>query len=168
MKGNRPRTKFPSATTCADYTFRQRFRVPAPKAFRWCIDFEPYDWVRGGGHGSRKVVWVTPRTVILDDVTPSASGRRVRKVRLVQVYPEDRRWVSTHIVGPAVHSQFRYRIVPDGPNASALVFEGRELRWSGPRLSDAENRRLARRLGANDAALWKRFAKAMESDPDLR
>jgi len=167
MKGSAPRAKFPAATTCADYTFRQRFRVPAAKAFRWCIDFEPYDWILSGGHGSRKVTWVTPRTVILDDETPSTAGRRVRKVRLVQVYPEDRRWVSTHVLGPALHSQFRYRIVPDGPSASALIFEGRELRWTGPVLSEAANRALARRLCANDSRLWKRFAKEMESDPSL-
>jgi len=158
------RARSPGATACAEYSFRQRFRVPAAWAFRWCIDFTPYDWGRSAGHGSRKVTWVAPRTVVLDDTFPTADGGRVRKVKLVQVYPETRSWVSTHIVGPNHHSQFRYAIVPDGPRASAIRFEGRDLRWQGSPLSPAETRKLAKRLRDEDAELWKRFAVEMERD----
>lgn len=164
MKAKTTGPKAPGAAACADYSFRQRFRVPAPWAFRWCIDFTPYDWATSGGHGSRKVVWVAPETVVLDDTFPAPGGGRVRKVKLVQVYPRLRSWVSTHIVGPNHHSQFRYSIVPDGPNASALLFEGRELRWHGPPLTAAATRRLAKRLRTEDAGLWKRFAIEMERD----
>jgi len=152
------------APACAEYSFRQRFRVPTAWAFRWCIDFTPYDWKHSGGHGSRKVTWLAPRTVVLDDTFPARGGGRVRKVKLVQVYPETRSWVSTHIVGPNHHSQFRYAIVRDGTNGSALRFEGRDIRWQGPPLSAAANRALARRLRNEDAALWKRFAVEMERD----
>ena len=88
---NRPGPPRPArATACAEYSFRQRFRVPAPWAFRWCIDFLPYDWKTGGVHGSRRVLWLAPRTVLLDDTFPAPGGRRLRKVKLVQIYPRAR------------------------------------------------------------------------------
>ena len=169
MKGPRQaRSRSESASASADYAFRQRFRVPAPWAFRWCIDFTPYDWAASGGRGSRTVLWTSARTVLLDDEFPAPRGRRIRKVKLVQVYPRARYWVSTHIEGPNHHSQFRYTIRPDGPNASVLLFEGREIRWSGPALSPAATRRLSERLRKEDAGLWKRFAVEMERDFSAR
>jgi len=156
------------STACLDYAFRQRFRLPAPKALRWCLDFSPEDVALSGGHLSRRVTWTSPRTVTLDDRFQKPNGERIRKVKLVQIYPETRSWVSTHIAGPNRHSQFRYRIVPDGANASALIFEGRELRWQGPTLNAAATRRLARRLCREDSGAWKGFAAAMESDSTLR
>ncbi|HKN06239.1 MAG TPA: hypothetical protein VJ021_01355 [Thermoplasmata archaeon] len=152
------------ATAAAEYSFRQRFRVPAPAAFRWCIDFIPYDWASSGGHGSRKVVWMSSRTVVLDDEFPASGNRRIRKVKLVQIYPRAKHWVSTHIVGPNHYSQFRYTILPDGAKASFLLFEGRDLRWSGAPLSPAANRQLTERLRTEDGTLWKRFAVEMERD----
>ena len=151
-------------TACAEYSFRQRFRVPAAWAFRWCIDYTPYRWGKSQLEGSRTIAWVGPRTVVLDDIVPAPRGRRARKVKMVQVYPETRSWVSTHVAGPRLNSQFRYRIEAEGRNASALVFDGRELRWDGPRLSAAANRRLAKELRADDADLWKRFAVEMERE----
>jgi len=164
MAAKPSRSRSPTATACAEYSFRQRFRVPPDAAFRWCIDFEPYDAKHSGGHGSRKVTWVAPRTVVLDDVFPAPGGKRVRKVKAVQVYPETRSWVSTHILGPNHHSQFRYRIEPDGRKGSALVFEGRDIRWHGPKLSPAAERKLSGRLRDEDSALWKEFASLMERD----
>jgi len=168
MTGRRTRAREPGATACADYTFRQRFRVPVPNAYRWCLDFSPNDVAYSRAHLSRKVVWLSPHTVLLDDRFPGPGGRRVRKVKLVQIYPTTRTWVSTHIAGPNRLSQFRYRIVPDGRNASALVFEGRELRWEGPVLSPAAGRRLARRLRKEDSGLWKKYAVEMERDLTVR
>lgn len=164
MRSNASRPKLPEAHAVADYTFRQRFRVPAARAFRWCLEFTPEDLADPPENGRRKVGWISPQTVVLDDSFPGTRGRRVRKVKLVQIYPESQSWVSTHFIGPRRHSQFRYRIVPDGASASALIFEGRELRWDGPKLSPSENRRLAKRLCAEDAALWKSFALKMERD----
>ncbi len=71
--------------------------------------------------------------------------------------------MSTHIAGPRLHSQFRYAIRPVGVGASELEFRGRELRWDRP--YDARERRaLARALRREDAALWRRFARALEAD----
>jgi hypothetical protein len=167
MKGQTARRRVvrpDRATACAEYSFRQRFRVPAPFAFRWCIDFTEYDWAGSKGKGSRRVLWLSPRTVVLDDEFPAPHGRRIRKVKLVQVYPRAKHWVSTHIEGPSHYSQFRYTILPSGPNASSLLFEGRDLRWSGIPLPPAQARRLTRRLRTEDSGLWKRFAVEMERD----
>lgn len=164
VRKSRPPSRPSRATACAEYSFRQRFRVPAADAFRWCIDFVPYPWTAGGRHGSRKVVWLAPNTVLLDDTFPAPGGGRVRKVKLVQVYPRSRSWVSNHVVGPNRHSQFRYAILRDGPNASHLLFEGREMRWQGPVLTPAEVRRLAARLRGEDSQLWKEFAAEMEAE----
>jgi len=154
----------PAATAVAEYSFRQRFRVPAAWAFRWCIDYTPEDWAISGGHGTRKVLWLSATTVVLEDTSVLPTGRRVRKVRLVQVYPRTQSWVNTHIDGPNLYSQFHYSISSDGPRRSVLRFEGRELRWRGPRLSPAATRTLAARLREEDAGLWKRYAAAMERE----
>jgi hypothetical protein len=152
------------ATALADYAFRQRFRVPAEWAFRWCIDYAPDDWASAPTPGTRRVRWLSERTVRLEDTFPASGGGTVRKVKLVQVYPEQKSWVSNHIVSPNLHSQFRYSISPDGPSASVLRFEGRELHWTGPRLSAAENARLSRTLRTEDSAEWRRLAAEMERD----
>ena len=164
MRTRSSRSKSAGASACSDYTFRQRFRVPAEAAFRWCIDFTPEDWKRLGEKGTRKVTWLTGRTVLLDDSYPAPKGSRVRKRRIVQIYPETRQWVSTHVSGPNLHSQFRYTIVEEGANASSILFEGRELRWRGSALRAAAQRRLSRELRAADSGLWRQFAAQMERD----
>jgi len=169
MPAKRSSSKVPdAATACLDYEFRQRFRVPAAKSFRWCLDFSPNDVALSAGHVSRAVTWTSPRTLILDDRFQKPNGERVHKVKLVQVYPENRSWVSTHIAGPMRHSQFRYQIVPDGANASALIFQGRELRWQGRKLTAAATRKLAQQVCREDSGSWQEFAAAMESDPSVR
>ncbi|MCI4322561.1 MAG: hypothetical protein L3K03_00815 [Thermoplasmata archaeon] len=158
---SRPR---PPPSSCSEYSFQQRFRVPAPWAFRWCVDFAPEDWTLAGGNGARHVHWLTPRTAILDDSFPGSGARRIRKRKLVHVYPRSRSWVGTHLTGPNFHSQFRYSIVPDGPAASVLRFEGRDIRWEGAPLGPPQERRVTDRIRTEDAALWKRLARVMERD----
>jgi len=152
------------ATACAEYWFRQRFHVPAAWAFRWCIDFTPYDGSTSEDRGFRAVQWLSPRTVLLDDSFPVSGGGQARKVKLVQIYADQRRWVATHIDGPKRFSQFRYSISAVGPKASALLFEGRELSWDGRPLSAAANQRLGRRLRTEDAHEWRRLGAEMELD----
>jgi hypothetical protein len=93
---------------------------------------------------------------------PMESG--VTKVRIVQLYPETLSWVSTHVAGPCLHSQFRYSISPIGRRASVLTFQGREIRWEAWPSSAEELRRLRSRLRTADAMLWRRFAQAMAKD----
>jgi len=164
MPARKRRTKRGQTTACADYSFRQRFRVPASFAFAWCVDYRPDDFNRVGIPGTRTIEWIGPTTVVLDDGRSGTDGRSVHKVRMVQVYPERYQWINTHVGGPRVHSQFRYTISPDSSKSSVLLFEGRELRWDGRRLSAAANARLARELRDEDAALWKKLAAWMERD----
>lgn len=167
MKRRSPTRRAPStprATARSEYSFRQRFRVPAEWAFRWCIDYTPNDMATPPINGSREVRWRSDRTVELHDTFPAPRGARIRKVKLVQVYPDERHWVSTHIEGPNLHSQFRYTILPTGPNASVLQYRGRDLGWSGRPLSPKENVRRTKRLRNEDAAEWRRLAAAMEND----
>lgn len=163
-----PKRKGAGPTARGEYVFRQRFRVPADWAFRWCISYTPDDLKGRVGNVSRKVRWIGPQTVVLDDAYRGPRGRKIRKVRMVQIYPESRHWVSTHIAGPALHSQFRYTILDRGRNASALLFEGRDLRWSGPKLSAAQNRSFSKQLLREDAGLWKEFAKEIEREYSQR
>jgi len=147
-----------------DYSFRQRFPVPAEKAFRWCVDYSPDDRALGGVGGTRNVTWLTSTTVLLEDTVPVSGGRPLHKTKLVHIYPKRRTWVNTHLSGPNHHSQFRYEIIPDGPNASVLLYQGRELRWTGIPRDATSTRALAKRLREEDAAMWKRFAAVMAHD----
>lgn len=151
----------------AEYSFRQRFRVPADWAFRWCTDFTPDDWKYSAvleRPGSRKVTRLSPRTILLDDRFPGARGRPVRKLKLVQIFPRTRSWVSTHLVGPNHYSQFWYYISPAGEGSSRILFVGRELRWEGQSLAPASAAKLTAGIRSEDAQLWKRFASEMERE----
>lgn len=154
----------PRASARIDYAFRTRFRVPAAWAFRWCIDYSPNDMASFPNYGTRRVRWLSDRTVELHDSYRLADGRWVPKVKLVQIYPEERRWVSNHVEGPNHHSQFRYRVSAQGPRASILLFQGRELHWGGRPLSATAVARLARQLRSEDSEFWRRLAAAMEQD----
>ena len=151
-------------TARGEYVFRQRFRAPADWVFRWCTTFTPTDLKAREGNLSRTVEWLGPNTVRLDDVFRGPRGRRIRKVKMVQIYPDARHWVSTHIAGPALHSQFRYTVLKNGRSSSSLLFEGRDLRWSGPKLSAAQNRAFSQQLCREDADLWKHFARDIARD----
>jgi hypothetical protein len=147
-----------------DYRFRQRFRVPARPAFEWATDFAASDWELAGLRGRREVERVSPTMMRLTDRVIDARETGVTKVRVVQLYPTQLSWVSTHVAGPCRHSQFRYSIAAAGPASSVLTFQGREIRWQPRRSGAAEIERLQRELRAADAGLWRTFAKAMERE----
>jgi hypothetical protein len=142
------------------YHFSQRFTVSAQKAFKWCTDFDPQDHALMGEEGvARHVTRITDGTIILKDVFHSATGT-VEKEKLVQLYPDQLSWVSTHLTGPNKYSQFLYRISPEGKEASILDFTGLHLDYDGK--GDAHS--LAVRLRREDADAWKLLAKAMSKE----
>lgn len=157
----RPRGR-PSAVI--EYRFRQRFRVPARFAFAWATEYTPSDWRLAGIPGRRAVERLSPTMVRLTDRVPDSQGPGVTKVRVVQLYPGELGWVSTHVSGPCVHSQFRYAITATGPGESQLTFRGREIRWEARESGAAEVARLRSELRSEDVALWRNFARAMEAD----
>ena len=143
------------------YRFQQSFRVPARAAFGWCTDFGPADGPLLSKGTVRSVRRLTDDTLILTDTT-RPRGRRLRIQRLVRIDPVHLAWTNTHLDGPYRHSQYWYRIVPDGPGRSHLEFDGLRLVHSarpGSATVQAERER------QSDARTWReRLAPALERD----
>lgn len=142
------------------YHFKQRFAVPARQAFQWCTSYDPKDHELMGDKGAERVIIpVAEGTTMLQDTFPSANGK-VEKKKLVQLYPDQLTWVSTHLTGPNQYSQFFYRISSESKESSVLEFIGIHMDYQGG--TDAEV--LAKKLCREDAYAWKLLAKAMEKD----
>ncbi|MGA2683090.1 MAG: hypothetical protein ABSF44_14970 [Candidatus Bathyarchaeia archaeon] len=142
------------------YHFTQRFAVSAQKVFEWCTDFGPNDHALMGEVGvERQVTSIADGTMILKDIFHTATGV-VEKEKLVQLYPDQLAWVSTHLTGPNKYSQFLYRISADGKEASILDFTGLHLDYQ----EDADIKLLAQKLCLEDAAAWKLLARAMKKE----
>jgi hypothetical protein len=147
-----------------EYGFRQRFRVPASAAYAWATDFSEADWELAGIDGRRKVERLSREVVRLTDTIRYSAGGNPVKTRLVHLYPSERSWVSTHISGERIHSQFRYSVRASGPRASYLVFQGRELQWRRRPYGRKDASRVTAELRSADASLWRRFAHAMNAE----
>jgi hypothetical protein len=146
------------------YGFRQPFHASAERAFAWCVDFRASDAVLFEDGRSRGVRRVAPDTVLMTDVPARGSGRP-RITRLVRIFPEERAWTNTHLTGPFRHSQFWYRIEPDGPRRSHLEFRGLKLERRQRSTPAATVARLARAEGRSDAATWRtQLGPALDRD----
>ncbi len=146
------------------YRFRQPFRAPAKAAYAWCTDFRPSDAEIFGDRRLRSVRVLAADAVVMTDVT-YPSGRRTRIQRLVRLFPEELSWTNTHLNGPYRHSQFWYRIVPDGPRRSHLEFSGLKIETHARPLSAREVGRLAAANRRSDAATWsRRLGPALDQD----
>ncbi len=152
------------AILTAQYRFRQRFRVPAAQAFRWCVDFGPADLALEGTRGRRRVRRIADDLVILSDTFLRPAGPPLVKTKLVRIRTSQMSWTSTHLTGPNRFSQFWYRIVPDGPRASHLDFTGLHVERSVSGVGAAAETKLARRLAKADSLGWKKYATAMEAE----
>ena len=146
----------------ARYPFRQHFAVSAKEALQWCTSFDPHDHVLMGNQGvERQVSIIAEGTIILKDLFHKATGT-IEKEKLVQLYPDQLSWVSTHLTGPNRYSQFLYKISADGKEGSILDFTGLHLGY----VVKIGAEELAQKLCADDAAAWKLLAKAMEKEPE--
>jgi hypothetical protein len=147
------------------YHFQQRFNVSASKAYEWCTSYAPSDHeLMGEKDASRKIERFTERTVILTDIFHAGPGDQTEKRKLVQLYPETLFWTSTHLNGPAKHSQFIYQITAEGDDSSQLDFTGIFLDYRREKASEADAAKLAEKECRDDAAAWALLAKAMERD----
>ena len=147
------------------YHFRQHFNVPARKAFEWCTTYTPGDHaLMGGKKASRKIETITDRTVILTDTFNIGTDKQVEKQKLVQLYPETLFWTSTHLSGPAKHSQFIYQITAGSGDHSHLDFTGLFLDYVNEKISEADTAKLAEKACKEDAGSWVLLAKAMEQE----
>ena len=153
-----------STTISLRYAFRQRLRVPAPAAFAWCTDFRASDARLFGDRRVRTVEPIGPDALVMTDTTYPA-GRRQRIRRLVRIFPERRAWTNTHLDGPFRHSQFWYRIVPEGAGRCRLEFEGLKLETHRRPVSPRDVARLTAENRRSDAGAWRdHFAPALESE----
>jgi len=147
------------------YHFQQRFNVFARKAYEWCTNYAPGDQaLMGEKDASRKIEHFTERTVILTDTFNVGTISQIEKQKLVQLYPEMLFWTSTHISGPAKHSQFIYKITSEGDDTSQLDFTGILLDYADKKVSEADAVKLAEKECKDDAGAWVLLAKAMEQD----
>ena len=146
--------------TTVRYHFRQPFRLAAQKAFDWCTDFDPEDHVlMGDENAERQIIQITQGTLILKD-TFHLPAETVEKQKLVQIYPEELSWTSTHLAGPNKYSQFLYKITPQGKDASILNFTAAHLEYDEKK----DAKLLADRLCKEDEFAWSLLAKAMAEE----
>ncbi len=152
--------------TAIHYHFRQSFKVPAKKAFNWCVDYQPgpidHD-LMGERNADRKISYLSDSTLILTD-TFQVGNSQVEKQKLVQLYPKKLFWTATHLTGPAKYSQFVYQITAESKDASHMDFNGLFLDYTHEKLGKAESEKLAKQLCKEDATGWKLLAKAMSKD----
>jgi predicted protein tyrosine phosphatase len=142
------------------YHFTQRFPLSARKAYEWCTDFTPDDYVLMGEENvERKITRLTTDTVILADIF--RANNFVEKQRLVQLYPDKLFWTSTHLMGPNKYSQFLYQISEEGENASRLEFTALHLDYSKEKRDSAGVKQLADKLCSEDSQAWKLLTLAM-------
>jgi hypothetical protein len=151
-------------TYSLQYHFRQPLSAPAKAAYAWCTDFEPEDGKLFPVKWTRSVRWLSKDALILTDTTfPDGRTRRIH--RLVRLNPSERAWTNTHLDGPYRHSQYWYRIVPDGRRSCHLEFQGFRLIVSPRLLPASEVARLTANERREDAGLWRRrMAPALKRD----
>ncbi len=116
----------------------------------------------GEKNAEREVTRLAEGTVILTDVF-HATGY-VEKEKLVQLYPDQLRWISTHLTGPNKYSQFIYEISEEGANASRLDFIGLHLEYVKENLDEADIKLLAEKLCKEDSQVWRLLARAMAKE----
>ena len=145
------------------YSFSQRFSVPARKAYKWCTDYNPEDHALMGDEAAeRQITHIAESTIILTDIFHTSSGP-VEKQKLVQLYPDRLRWISTHLTGPNRYSQFIYEISAEGNSASRLDFTALHLEYE-KKLDSEGIKSLADKLKEEDSKAWKLLAKAMTKE----
>ncbi len=150
--------------TSLRFEFRQPFPVPAKAAYAWCTDFRSTDGGLFEQKWRRAVQRLSADALILRDTTyPDGRVRLIQ--RLVRLNPKELSWTNTHLSGPFRHSQYWYRIVPDGPRRSHLEFTGMRLVRTRKALPPAERARLTEEERRGDSTLWRRrLAPALERD----
>jgi len=145
------------------YCFSQRFAVSAQKAYTWCIDYQPDDHaLTGNPNAKRTVTRLTEDIVILKETFPTSNGT-IEKEKLVHIYPDQLKWVSTHLTGPNKYSQFLYQITPEGAEASCLDFTALNIEHK-ENLSQKDLEALTDELCRGDSDMWQLLAEAMKRE----
>jgi len=116
----------------------------------------------GDEAAERQITHLTDTTIILTDIFHTGKGK-VEKQKLVQLYPDRLRWISTHLTGPNKYSQFIYEISAEDNGASRLDFTALHLEYE-KKLDSEDIKSLADKLKEEDSKAWKLLAKAMTKE----
>ncbi len=152
------------------YRFTTKLPVSRAHAFQWATDYRPDDLQLAGVAARRKVDRLTADLILLTDsfdrdpFSPRPGTRSVKR-KLVHLYPDTWSWTSTHIAGPAIHSQFLYELTPRGRRGSTLHFTGSQVEAVGRNPTPSSLARRTRELKREDSQLWVRFAAALANEP---
>jgi hypothetical protein len=151
------------------YSFTTKLPAARERAYRWATDFDPGDLGRMGIDAHRKVEWITDSLVLLTDSFDAdpfnaRPGARTVKTKLVHLYPDRWYWTSTHVEGPARHSQFLYELAPRGRNSCVLRFTGAQVESVKRRPTAASIARRARELRREDSQGWRNLVRAMRRE----
>jgi hypothetical protein len=153
----------PMPSYTVQYGFSQRFPFSAAEAYAWCTDYDEGDIALEGMKGVRRMEWTDSDTVILTD-TIDADGQEITKVKVVRLYPGLLMWTNTRISEPGRYSQFIYRIVPEGENASRLDYNGAQIEDAEKIPSSSEIAVVAKKIADEDSEAWVKLAAAMKND----
>jgi len=145
------------------YAFTQRLSAPARAAFDWCTDYQPYDLAIMKENGKRDIVKITDDTILLTE-TMKKNKRSSRKTKLIRLNEHSLSWTNTHVAGPNRHSQFLYKIVPEGKKHSRLYFQGLLIQYSRKPMSIGQLRKIAREERRGDSTVWRHLAAALRND----
>jgi len=152
------------------YRFTTNLPVSRARAYEWATDYQEDDLRLAGIQARRRVEHLAKNLILLTDsfdIDPFSvrPGARTVKQKLVHLYPDEWAWTSTHVAGPARHSQFLYELTPRGPRASTLHFTGSQVETVDTRSTAPSLARRARELQREDSGLWVRFAEALAHAP---
>ena len=149
------------------YAFNQSLAAPAASAFYWCTDYQPSDLVIMKEKGKREVRKITDDTILLTETTRK-NNRAITKTKLVRMNRESLSWTNTHIAGPNRHSQFLYKIIPEGKKHCRLYFQGLLVQYSRKPLYPQQLRKIAREERRGDSTVWRHLAAALRQERGYR
>ena len=149
------------------YGFSQSFKLPPQDAFDWCTDYKPYDLAIMRETGRRRIRRLTHDAILLTE-TIVTSNKPVTKTKLVRLNRPELSWTNTHISGSHRHSEFIYKIEPQGKKRSKLKFTGLLICYSKNVLTREKLRKIARDERRADSKAWHHLAVAMEKDMNSR
>ena len=154
-------------TYSLQYSFNQTLDAPAEVAFDWCTDYQPSDIAMMKEEGERNIQKITDDTILLTETTKK-NNRLVRKTKLVRLNRPFLSWTNTHIAGPNRHSQFLYKIVPEGKTRCRLYFQGLLIQYSRKPLTPRQLHNIARNERQGDATAWRHLAASLRKETASR
>jgi hypothetical protein len=145
------------------YGFNQSLSAPAERAFEWCTDYRPDDLATMREAGRRTIRRIASDSIILMETIPKRNGA-IRRAKLVRLNRPELSWISTHISGPNRHSQFLYRLAPEGKTRCRLYFKGLLVCYSRKPLTGLQLLKIGREERRADSTAWRHLAAALRKE----